>query len=197
MIICDEFQDTDDRQYALLLAIKGDARLLLMGDPNQCIYANLPGDRSETRALVRRPRSTRRKANRSPRGLAPRSDGVIPALAAAIRRREFDSPAIDVAMESERLQVWWTADTSQEAEGVAKTIESLQEQGLSVAVFSHHNDALAALSDQLRELNVDHEITGLSESLVSALEAQLNMIRLRRWRVRLDGCPSCLSHFRN
>lgn len=43
MIICDEFQDTDDRQYALLQAIKGDARLLLMGDPNQCIYANLPG----------------------------------------------------------------------------------------------------------------------------------------------------------
>lgn len=42
VIVCDEFQDTDDGQFHLLTAIRGDARLLLLGDPNQCIYAACP-----------------------------------------------------------------------------------------------------------------------------------------------------------
>jgi DNA helicase II / ATP-dependent DNA helicase PcrA len=42
VIVCDEFQDTDESQFRLLTAIRGDARSLLLGDPNQCIYASLP-----------------------------------------------------------------------------------------------------------------------------------------------------------
>ena len=33
LIVCDEFQDTDDGQFRLLTAIRGNARLLLLGDP--------------------------------------------------------------------------------------------------------------------------------------------------------------------
>jgi DNA helicase II / ATP-dependent DNA helicase PcrA len=42
LIVCDEFQDTDAGQFQLLTEIRGSARLLLLGDPNQCIYSSLP-----------------------------------------------------------------------------------------------------------------------------------------------------------
>jgi DNA helicase II / ATP-dependent DNA helicase PcrA len=190
LIICDEFQDTDDGQYALLDAIRGDARLLLLGDPNQCIYSNLPDaigvsperlDRALTLPGARRvelPEASFRDPS-----------GVIPAVAAAIRRREFDSDAVGAALESGRLQIHWERNTAAEAETVAATVESLQAEG-SVAVFSHHNDALAKLSDELIDHGVEHEIVGLSESLSSAIDAQLMMMArfatgLSEWRAVL------------
>lgn len=176
LIICDEFQDTDDPQYTLLEAIRGDARLLLLGDPNQCIYANLPD------AVGVSPERLENALNLPgarridfPEASYRDPSGVIPAVAAAIRRREFDGPAVTAALQSGRLQIFKESDPSHEATFVAAAVEELREQGLSVAVFSHHNDALALLSDQLREAGVDHEIIGLAESLSCALDAQMVM----------------------
>jgi DNA helicase-2/ATP-dependent DNA helicase PcrA len=196
LIVCDEFQDTDDGQYALLESVRGGARLILLGDPNQCIYANLPDavgvspERLEHACLL--PGARRVEL---PEASFRDPSGVIPAAAAAIRRREFQGAAVNAALESGRLQVFWDGNPTHEARAVARTVEELRTQGLSVAVFSHHNDALARLSDELAGLGVDHEITGLSESLGSSLDAQLAMAQfaagLVDWRVVLQ----CLAIF--
>lgn len=81
-------------------------------------------------------------------------------------------------------------DLSSEAQVVAEAVEALRAEGLSIAVFSHHNDALAQLSDQLADAGVLHEITGLSESLSAAIDAQVTMGQyaagLREWKVVLQ-----------
>jgi DNA helicase-2/ATP-dependent DNA helicase PcrA len=190
LIVCDEFQDTDDRQYDFLCAIRGDARLILLGDPNQCIYAslpdavgvspgrlmaalNLPGSR-----LIELPEASHRDPS-----------GVIPAAAAEIRRRKFDGPAVQAALSARRIHVFRYTDPESEADVVAEAVEALRAEGLSVAVFSHHNDALALLSDQLADAGIPHEISGLSESLTAAIDAQVTMGQyaagLREWKVVL------------
>ncbi len=44
LVIVDEFQDTGDAQQDLLQLIARDSRLILLGDPNQCIYTFLAED---------------------------------------------------------------------------------------------------------------------------------------------------------
>ena len=44
-----------------------------------------------------------------------------------------------------------------------------------MAVFTHHNDMLAALSDALEADGIEHEIAGLSDALAAALDAQTAM----------------------
>jgi len=85
VIVCDEFQDTDDGQYRLLLAIRGPARLLLLGDPNQCIYSNLPdavGVGPQRVAAARALPGAREIA--LPEASHRDPSGVLPAAAAAI-----------------------------------------------------------------------------------------------------------------
>ena len=107
MIVCDEFQDTDDGQFRLLTAIRGDARLLLLGDPNQCIYASLPS----TRPGVRPERLAAALALPAARQVilpeASHRDptGVLPAAAAAIRIRDLGHDAVTTAIATGRLQV--------------------------------------------------------------------------------------------
>jgi DNA helicase-2/ATP-dependent DNA helicase PcrA len=191
LIICDEFQDTDDRQYAFLLSIRGGARLILLGDPNQCIYAGLPGavgvspERLKTALdlpgaiLIEFPEASYRDPS-----------GLIPAAALAIRRRMFDGAAVRAALDADRIRVFHHTDPRSEAEVVADAVKALRGEGLSVAVFSHHNDALASLSDQLANVGVDHEITGLSESLSAAIDTQVTMVqyaaKVQEWRVVLQ-----------
>jgi DNA helicase-2/ATP-dependent DNA helicase PcrA len=46
LVICDEFQDTDDTQWELLIEVAAcGARLLMLADPNQMIYAGFLADR--------------------------------------------------------------------------------------------------------------------------------------------------------
>ncbi len=176
LIICDEFQDTDDGQYDLVEHIRGDARLIFLGDPNQCIYANLPDavgvtpERLEQALVLPGARKIE-----LPEASFRDPSGVIPAVAAAIRHREFHGEAVTAAIDCGRLIVSWDADPSQEAATVAVAVNALRSEGHSVAVFSHHNDALARLSDELIEHDVVHEIVGLSESLSSALDVQVVM----------------------
>ena len=191
LIISDEFQDTDDRQYELLQALSVNARQILLGDPNQCIYAGLPDAVGVTPTrladVLRLPGA---RWIELPEASYRDPSGVIPAAAAAIRRREFFGAAVAEALRTSRLQVFTDGELAHEAESVAGVVQALRELGLSVAVFSHHNDALAKLSDQLRDAGIDHELVGLSESVASALDAQVVMAQyahgLVEWQVVLQ-----------
>jgi ATP-dependent DNA helicase UvrD/PcrA len=50
-------------------------------------------------------------------------------------------------------------------------------EGHTTGVFSHHIDATTALSDELTERGIDHEIIGLPECLSAALDAQNAMVQ--------------------
>jgi DNA helicase-2/ATP-dependent DNA helicase PcrA len=173
LIICDEFQDTSEEQWTMLLALRGRAKLLLLADPNQCIYSELPdahGVGPERLAAALTLPGARRvdlpeASHRDP-------TGVIPAAAAAIRRRAFDHDAIQFALETGRLAVITGVAAGEEAQAVAREVEHLRSDGSTVAVFSHHNDALADLSDQLLTVGVEHEVLGLPECFAAALDAQ-------------------------
>ena len=177
LIVCDEFQDTDDGQFRLLTAIRGDARLLLLGDPNQCIYATLPGavgvGPERLAAALALPGARQitlpEASHRDP-------SGVLPAAAAAIRVRDFRHDAVTAAITSGRLQVHARLDPSREAATVAAVVRDLRAEGHTVGVFSHHNDSTTILSDQLQHSGVDHEIIGLPESVTAALDTQHAMV---------------------
>jgi DNA helicase II / ATP-dependent DNA helicase PcrA len=177
LIVCDEFQDTDDGQFRLLTAIRGNARLLLLGDPNQCIYSSLPeavgvGPERLAAALAlpgARQVTLPEASHRDP-------TGVLPAAAAAIRVRDFSHEAVTVAMATGRLQVRAGLDLAHEAATVADVVRELRAEGHTVGVFSHHVDSTATLSDQLQQSGVDHEIIGLPESVTTALDAQHGMV---------------------
>lgn len=178
MIVSDEFQDTDDRQFELLTTIRGDARLLLLGDPNQCIYSTLPdvtgvGPQRLDAALAlpgARQIDLPDLSHRDP-------SNVLPAAAAAIRRREFDHEAVAPALDSGRLQIRAGLPLDREADEVAAVVQELLGEGHTLGVFSHHVDATTALSDELVQRSVDHEIIGLPECLGAALDAQNAMVQ--------------------
>ncbi len=177
LIVCDEFQDTDESQFRLLTAIRGDARLLLLGDPNQCIYASLPGavgvgpERLDAALALAGARQITlpEASHRDP-------TGVLPAAAAAIRVRDFSHDAVTTALATGRLQVHAGLNPAHEAATVAAVVRDLLSEGHTVGVFSHHVDSTTDLSDQLQHSGVDHEIIGLPESVTAALDAQHAMV---------------------
>ena len=177
MIVCDEYQDTDDSQYRLLMAIRGQARLLLLGAPHQCIYTGLPdavGVGPERLDLARTLPGAREitlpeASHRDP-------SGVLPAAAAAIRIRDFGHDAVATALAAGRLQIRAGLEPAQEAAVVSALVQDLRDEGHTVGVFSHHIDSTTILSDELLRLGVDHEIVGLPESVTAALDAQHAMI---------------------
>jgi DNA helicase-2/ATP-dependent DNA helicase PcrA len=175
LIVCDEFQDTDPTQFELLTAIRGHARLLLLGDPNQCIYTFQPGvapERVEDALALPGARKIvlPEASHRDP-------SGVLPAAASAIRRREFTHPAVTTAIGARRLRIDTSYGIGEEADAVAAAIDELLAEGHNtIGVFSHHNDATSRLSDQLAAQGVDHEIVGLPDCLTAALQAQYAML---------------------
>lgn len=179
IIVSDEFQDTDDRQFELLAAIRGEARLLLLGDPNQCIYSDLPDavgvGPERLDAALALPGARRIDlsdvSHRDP-------SNVLPAAAAAIRRRDFGHDAITAALTSGRLQIRADLPLDREADEVAAVVQQLRDEGHTVGVFSHHIDATTDLSDHLTNRRIDHEIVGLPECLLAALDAQNAMVQL-------------------
>ncbi len=179
MVIVDELQDTDDSQARFVDLLARDARQLLLGDPDQCIYTFRAADgvrlaRINDASALAGAENTIAFPDQSHRDPTQ----VIPAVARAIQRREFDSPAIKLALRDGRLEVRGAVPLNDEVRVVADTIEQLRAEGLEVAVFTHHNDMLATLSDGLEARAIDHEIAGLSEALTSALDAQVSMLRV-------------------
>ena len=178
VIVSDEFQDTSDEQYELIMRIRGNARLLFLGDPNQCIYSNLPGvvgvglGRFDAARALPGAREIRLPdvSHRDP-------TNILPAAAAAIRERVFGHDAVMAALETGMLEVRHEPDSSDEGRLVAGLVGELREAGFeSVGIFSHHIDATASLSDDLNREGITHEIVGLPDSIASALQAQFEML---------------------
>lgn len=180
LVIVDEFQDTGDAQRELLELIAPSSRVILLGDPNQCIYTFLAADG----VRVERINEACSSAGQENTILLPETSfrdpsGVIPAVANAVRTRAFGSPAVSAAIGNGRLVVRSGIDRSDEASTVAQLVTELSGEGLGVAVFTHHNDILASLSDALEAEGIEHEVAGLSDALATALDAQTTMLRFR------------------
>lgn len=180
LVIVDEFQDTGDAQEELLELISASSRVILLGDPNQCIYTFLATDG----VRVGRINEACSAAGQENTILLPETSfrdpsGIIPAVANAVRVRAFGAPALASAIEGGRLSVRSGIDLSDEASTVAELVTELSAEGLGVAVFTHHNDMLASLSDALEAEGIEHEIAGLSDALAAALDAQAAMMRFR------------------
>lgn len=178
VIVSDEFQDTSDDQFELIMRIRGQARLVLLGDLNQCIYTNLPGvdgvgPERVAAALAlpgAREISLPEVSHRDP-------TNILPAAAAAIRQRNFDHDAVRAALAAGRLEVRCHHDPSAEGHLVSALVTELQDAGHeSVGIFSHHVDATAGLSDYLNKAGIAHEIVGLPGSVTSALQTQFEML---------------------
>lgn len=178
VIVCDEFQDTSRDQFALIRRLRGDARLVLLGDLNQCIYTNLPGavgvgaERIAAALALPGAREIRLPdvSHRDP-------TNILPAAAAAIRQRDFEHDAVKTALATGMLEVRHHDDLSKEGVLVSALVTELRDAGQeSVGIFSHHIDATASLSDHLNTEGIAHEIIGLPDSVASALKAQFEML---------------------
>jgi len=178
VIVSDEFQDTSRDQFELIMRIRGPARLLLLGDLNQCIYTNLPGvagiGPERVAAALALPKSMEIRlpdvSHRDP-------TNILPAAAAAIRQRHFGHDAVKAALDTDMLEVRHHYDLSAEGALVAAVVRELRDAGHgSVGIFSHHVDATASLSDHLNSEGIAHEIIGLPDSVTSALQAQFEML---------------------
>lgn len=178
LVIVDEFQDTGDLQQEFLSRISVNARTILLGDPNQCIYTFLrrQGVRHE-RIREACHRAGRENTIEFPAASHRDPSGVIPAVASAIMRRQFDSESISTAIETGRLIVQSGISEIDEVNTLSQWVTDLHTEGQSVAVFSHHNDILAALSDGLLQNSIEHEIVGLSDALAASLMAQVEMLK--------------------
>ena len=192
LVIVDEFQDTGDAQQDLLQLIARDSRLILLGDPNQCIYTFL----AEDGVRVERIDEACSAAGTENTILLPETSfrdpsGIIPAVANAIRGRLFGSEAIAAAIQDERLVIQDGIPLSDETSQVARVGSELAAEDMGVAVFTHHNDMLAALSDALEAAGIEHEVAGLSDALAAALDAQTAMARFHTgdgtWGIVLEA----------
>jgi len=178
VIVSDEFQDTSHDQFELITLIRGQARLLLLGDLNQCIYTNLPGvvgvGPERVAAALALPGAREIKlpdvSHRDP-------TNILPAAAAAIRMRNFEHEAVTSALNSGMLEIRHHQDPDDEGSLVAELVREVRAAGHeSVGIFSHHVDATASLSDYLYREGIAHEIVGLPDSVTSALQAQFEML---------------------
>lgn len=192
LVIVDEFQDCGDAQQELLDELAPDARQILLGDPNQCIYTFLTADG----VRLERISDASKAAGAANTIMLPDAShrdptGVIPSVAKAIQARDFASPAIAMAITGGRLQVRSGIPLTDEVQEVSAVVKALRREGLGVAVFTHHNDMLVALSDGLENAGLEHEIAGLSDALACALDAQVALLRygagVSTWNEVLDS----------
>lgn len=182
LLICDEFQDTDDKEWRFLQAIAPDARRIMLGDLNQAIYSAMKGINPEERIAeaLALPGAVRidlpAVSHRDP-------SGVLPAAADAARERRFDDDALIQAATTGRLVVIRVTDSTRHTR-IVELVQAERAFQHTVSVFTHSNASTAELSDALTAANVRHEQVGLSEAYGEALNAQVAMLRYA-----LEGTP--------
>lgn len=177
MVVCDEFQDTNDAQWSLLERLGENARLLLLGDNNQLIYGFL----SHTGVSAKRLEHARTSADtvieleetsyRDP-------SGAIPALAKAVRLRAFSDPAVTQAVADQRLHVHIGVDDDSIVDVIGSALDDAWTRGSrTFGIFGHSNQGVAELSSRLSERAIDHYLVGLPEAESAALGTMLSLTR--------------------
>lgn len=173
LVICDEFQDTNDQQWQLLRLLGGPGRLLMLADPDQMIYGFLPtvgGHRLvEAEEAADRVVDLEEASYRDPSGL-------IPAMAAAVRRRNFDHPAIAAAVTSGRLVIRRCSDSHTPDTVVDEIRRQRMRRRRSVGVFETTNAAVAQLGAELTERGLDYTLIGLPEAHGEALLSMADLV---------------------
>lgn len=173
LVVCDESQDigTDERR---ILEIVAPERLMFLGDVDQMIYQFKDGvSDSDFDALRHRADESISLPARSYRD----PSGAIPALAEAVRTRDFSSPAVASAIETQRLQILTNVDESALSTTLPSRINELQAAGVQdIGVFVHTNAAVTLLADILGQGDVSHVIVGLPEAHSEALGAMMAQV---------------------
>lgn len=186
LIVCDEFQDTDNNEWRLLQNLAAHSRLLLLADPNQMIYGFKDG------VDERRLDSARGRPNFAEVTLPPGSHRdptqVIPDAAAEVRWRRFDSEAVQRALQAGRLIVYSGVpdEDEQRAPIIASHVDRLRDEGhLTIGIYAKTNTDAAGLSAALTENSVDHTPIGFGEAYGESLSAMVTMMAfsqgLRPW----------------
>ncbi len=181
-VICDEFQDTSDAEWDFIQTIAPAAQRILLGDPNQCIYAGMKNIDPDSRVAeaVALPGAVQFTlpplSHRDP-------TGVLPAAALAAMERRFDDPSIANAIQTGRIVLHQVPD-GDIAVGVATVVADETAAQRSVSIFTHTHAATAELSTELTTAGVVHEQVGFTEAFGDALQAQFTALR---WALARDA----------
>ncbi|MFF2619348.1 UvrD-helicase domain-containing protein [Kitasatospora sp. NPDC058046] len=175
LVICDEFQDTDDQEWQFLQRIAPAARRILLGDANQCIYAGFKKIDADARIATAMLLPGAEKIPLLPLSYRDPS-GTLPAAAEAALRRDFAHPAIRTAADAGRISVT-DYTTGHGHPEVIDLVRTARKDGHTVAIFTHTNQATFSLSDALRVEGMTHELVGLTEAYGEALAAQLALLK--------------------
>jgi DNA helicase-2/ATP-dependent DNA helicase PcrA len=173
LIICDEFQDTTDDQWRLLKQLQEDGRLLVLADPHQMIYQYVPtvsqGRLTEAEAQADKTVALEEASHRDP-------TGVIPAMAAAVRRRDFGHPSVATAIEAGRLTICRCSDPDTPDAVDAEIGGHRSQRRRSVGVLETTNAAVASLGAELTDRGVDYTLVGLPEAHGEALLTMAGLV---------------------
>lgn len=177
MVVCDEFQDTGNRQWAILEWLSQHSRLLLLGDGHQLIYGFLskegvvPERMTDARSWVDRVIDLEPISHRDP-------SGSIPALATAMRERRFSDPAVLDAVADGRFRTVRGVDDDHAVDAIGAALDAAWTRGCrTFGVFAHSNQSVADLSLRLHNAGIDHYLVGLPDAEADALTAMLAITR--------------------
>ncbi len=195
MVICDEFQDTDDDEWKLLRLVGAGARLLLLADPNQMIYGGFKPGVSEARLddAVREVGAERlvlpARSYRDP-------SQVLPHAAEEIRRRRFDAEPVARAVADGRIRV--LAGTPDDPQGranvVADQVRLLRSEGHgTLGVYAKTNLDAATLSAYLSAAGVTHVPIGFGEAFGECLNAMFTMTSFALGECSWEEVPAALA----
>lgn len=181
-VICDEFQDTSTTEWTFIQSVAPTASRIFLGDPNQCIYADMKDINPHARVAEAAALPGAVKFNLPALSYRDPS-GALPSAAFAAMKREFDDPSIAHAVRTGRIVLHHVVNGNV-AEDVAAIVAGERSAANSVCVFTHTKAATAELSTTLTAKGVLHEQVGLSEALGDGLQAQFACLR---WA--LNGHP--------
>ncbi|NGX46255.1 MAG: ATP-dependent DNA helicase Rep [Chlamydiae bacterium] len=170
LIICDEFHDTDDVQWELLCELSEAGRLVLLADPNQMIYDGFLSHRGVGPQRVEQARNLAdiifdlgTPSHRDP-------TNIIPAMADAVRQRQFDHAAVRAAIEHESLRIYNCVTDENLVNILREEIVAARQAGArTIGIFGHSNQGVADLSIELLNEGIDHVLVGLPEAHGEAL----------------------------
>lgn len=178
LVICDEFQDTDDDEWRLLQCLGEKARLLLLADPNQMIYGFKSGvtDARLDAARVR----VGAVEHMLPPGSHRDPTQVLPDAAAEVRWRRFTSTPVERAVAERRLLVYGGVadEVDARADAIVAEVARLRDEGHStIGIYAKTNTDVAELSYALVERGLEHVPIGFSEAYGEALATMLLMVQ--------------------
>lgn len=178
MVICDEFQDTDDDEWRLLQCLGERARLLLLADPNQMIYGFKTGV-TDARLDAARARAACVEHTLPP-GSHRDPTQVLPDAASEVRWRRFSTTPVAKAVADSRLVVYAAVpdDEDERAAAIVSEVERLRSDGhTTIGIYAKTNTDAAGLSYALLDRGLDHVPIGFSEAYGEALVSMLLMVQ--------------------